>query len=137
MSQALRARAPSGRHFQHEVENLPPHLLHRSLPIGDGSGVDIHVTAANQLPHASNKSPDEIPFRLPIGVLEPVFDASSEVLQACDEPERFTSLRGQFDWGLSAPSHGESEAGQPKNDRWAWTFPRELAASGGRNSQSP
>jgi hypothetical protein len=47
MPQALRTRAPSGGHLQQEIENLPPHLPHRSLPIGDGSGVDVHVTAAN------------------------------------------------------------------------------------------
>ena len=32
-------------------------------------------------------------------MLEAVFYASSEVLQACDEQEQFTSLRGQLDLG--------------------------------------
>ena len=37
---------------------------------------------------------------MPVGVLEPVFDAGSEVLQACDDQEQFASLRGQIRLGL-------------------------------------
>jgi hypothetical protein len=36
-------------------------------------------------------------------VLEPIFDAGSEVLQACDDQEQFASLRGQIGVGLQLP----------------------------------
>ena len=74
------------------------------VPTGGTDGIagdHVHTVRANF--YASNQGANEISFRAPIGLLQPLFDAGSEVLQASDDQEKFTSLRGQIGVGLQLP----------------------------------